>query len=177
MPMLLRHRLSGGRLGSVQDRVQGPELSVGHDLPEVLLCADERRRHPPLYHCAVTPTTDATCVQANAGLRTISASRSSEGARFALSAVKLTVLRSALAPGPDAGAEGDWANAAADIPANSSRMDLKMVGNRISTPCVLRTTIADMTDAPMPVSSAGPELSPAAEPARIRYQGAPSPGA
>jgi len=33
----LRHRLPGGWLQSIQDRLQGPQIPVAHDFPERLL--------------------------------------------------------------------------------------------------------------------------------------------
>src|SRR5215469_929992 len=69
--MLLRHRLSGGRLRSLEDRIQSPEVSVPHHLSEVLFRRQEGGGHPPLDHSTVTPAADSTSSRANAGMRTL----------------------------------------------------------------------------------------------------------
>src|SRR5215467_8167277 len=69
--MLLRHRLSGGRLRSIEDRIQSPEVSVPHHLSEVLFRRQEGGGHPPLDHSTVTPAADSTSSHANAGMRTL----------------------------------------------------------------------------------------------------------
>src|SRR6516165_7295580 len=66
--MLLRHRLSGGRLRSVEDRIQCPEFPISHNLPEVLLGSKEGCSHPTFYHPTVTPPTNAAGSQANPGM-------------------------------------------------------------------------------------------------------------
>ena len=48
--MLLRHLPSGGRLRSIEDRIQSPEIPITHDLPKVLLGRQQSRRHPAFHH-------------------------------------------------------------------------------------------------------------------------------
>src|SRR6266853_6472721 len=57
--MLLRHLPSGGRLRSIEDRIQSPEIPITHDLPEILLRRQQGRRHPAFHHAAITPAADS----------------------------------------------------------------------------------------------------------------------
>ncbi len=43
--MLLPRFLAGGRR-RVEDRFQGPEIAIAHDLVEMLLGSEKRRGHP-----------------------------------------------------------------------------------------------------------------------------------
>ena len=52
--MLLRRLLAGGRRG-IEDRFQGPEIAIAHDLFEMLLGPEERRGHPAPNHPALLP--------------------------------------------------------------------------------------------------------------------------
>ena len=68
--MLLRRLLAGGRRG-VEDRFQGPEIAMAHDLVETLLGSDERRGHPAQNHLAVLPVGNAAGLDAYAGVRAL----------------------------------------------------------------------------------------------------------
>src|SRR6266496_1180168 len=48
--VILRHRLPGGWLRSVEDRFQGPEISMAHDLAERLFDLQERGCRPARRH-------------------------------------------------------------------------------------------------------------------------------
>src|SRR6516164_4426402 len=67
--MLLRHRLSGGRLRSIENRFQSPEIAIAHHLSEVLFCCQKGGGHPASYHSTVTPAANAASTHANAGMR------------------------------------------------------------------------------------------------------------
>src|ERR1043166_1127976 len=57
--ILLRHLPSGDRLRSIEDRIQGPEIPITHDLPEVLLRRQKGRRHPAFHHATIPPAADS----------------------------------------------------------------------------------------------------------------------
>jgi len=67
---ILRHRLPGGWLQSIQDRLQGPQVPVAHDFPERLLDFQKRCRRPSRGH-AWLPATDAARALAHAGMRIV----------------------------------------------------------------------------------------------------------
>src|SRR5215471_10249224 len=69
--MLLRHRLSGGRLRSIEDRFQSPKIAIAHHLAEVLFRSQAGGGHPALDHSTVTPAANSTSSHANAGMRTL----------------------------------------------------------------------------------------------------------
>ena len=69
--MLLRHLPSGDRLGSVEDRIQSPEIPEAHNLPKVLLGCQKGCCHPALDHATIPPTTNPPGAHANAGMRTL----------------------------------------------------------------------------------------------------------
>src|SRR6266568_3092940 len=48
--VILRHRLPGGWLRSIEDRFQGPEISVAHDLAERLFDLQGRGCRPARWH-------------------------------------------------------------------------------------------------------------------------------
>src|SRR5690349_14947534 len=68
--VILRHRLPGGWLRSIEDRFQGPEISVAHDLAERLFDLQERGCRPARRHPG-TPAANPAGAIANPGMRIV----------------------------------------------------------------------------------------------------------
>src|SRR5688500_1790601 len=69
--MLLRHRLSGGRLQSIEDCFQSPEIAIAHHLSEILFRGQKGGGHPSFHHSTVTPAANSARSHANSGMRTL----------------------------------------------------------------------------------------------------------
>jgi tRNA A-37 threonylcarbamoyl transferase component Bud32 len=69
--ILLCHLPSGGRLRSIEDRIQGPEIPITHDLPEILLRRQQGRRHPAFHHAGITPAADSPSPHADTRMGTL----------------------------------------------------------------------------------------------------------
>src|SRR5207237_10537709 len=68
--VILRHRLPGDWLRSIEDRFQGPEISVAHDLAERLFNRQERGRRPARRHSR-TPAAHPAGAIANSRMRIV----------------------------------------------------------------------------------------------------------
>src|SRR4030095_16827158 len=68
--VILRHRLPGGWLRSIEDRFQGPEISVAHDLAERLFDLKERGCRPARRHSR-TPAAHPAGAIANSRMRIV----------------------------------------------------------------------------------------------------------
>src|SRR5437899_12952221 len=68
--VILRHRLPGDWLRSIEDRFQGPEISVAHDLAERLFNLQERGRRPARRHSR-TPAAHPAGAIANSRMRIV----------------------------------------------------------------------------------------------------------
>src|SRR5207237_8717314 len=68
--VILRHRLPGGWLRSIEDRFQGPEISVAHDLAERLFDLQERGCRPARRHSR-TPAAHPAGASANSRMRLV----------------------------------------------------------------------------------------------------------
>ena len=69
--MILRCNLPGGRLSVVEDCLQGPQITITHDLVELLFCPDEGRGQPADHHLSVLPVSYAAGLDAHTGMRTL----------------------------------------------------------------------------------------------------------
>jgi len=69
--MILRGNLPGGRLSVVEDRFQGPQIAISHDLVKPLFCSDEGGSQPANHHPAVLPVSDAAGLDAHSGMRAL----------------------------------------------------------------------------------------------------------
>src|SRR6266508_2335216 len=68
--VILRHRLPGGWLRSIEDRFQGPEISVAHDLAERLFDLQERGCRPARRNSR-TPAAHPAGAIANSRMRIV----------------------------------------------------------------------------------------------------------
>ena len=68
--MLLCRLLAGGRRG-IEDRFQGPQVAVAHDLVEPLFGSDEGQRYPAQDHLAVLRVGNTVSLDAHSGVRAL----------------------------------------------------------------------------------------------------------
>src|SRR6266705_1135852 len=68
--VILRHRLPGGWLRSIENRFEGPQISKAHDLAERFLYLQECGCRPARRHTR-TPAANPASAIANSGMRII----------------------------------------------------------------------------------------------------------
>jgi len=68
--VILRHRLPGGWLRSIEDRLKGPQISIAHDLAERFFDFQESSRGPARRHSG-TPAANTPRAIANPGMRIV----------------------------------------------------------------------------------------------------------
>jgi hypothetical protein len=62
---------AAGRLGAVEDCLQGLQIAIAHDLVKPLFGSDEGRGQPANYHLVVSPLDDAAGLDAPSFTRTL----------------------------------------------------------------------------------------------------------